>query len=220
MTTVDVGHGRLMDSIYARQRHIYDATRRYYLLGRDGLIADLSPPPGGSVLEVGCGTGRNLFAAAERYPDARFYGFDVSREMLATALKRAERHPLRRSITFAEADAARFDPATTFGVEAFDRVFISYALSMIPPWREAMARAARAVAPGGRLHIVDFGQQEQLPRPFRAALRAWLRLFHTHPRRELRQELADLAAGMRGAIEFRRHLRGYAWSLTLTRPSL
>ena len=34
-------HGGLMDAIYRRQRHIYDATRKYYLLGRDRLIADL-----------------------------------------------------------------------------------------------------------------------------------------------------------------------------------
>ena len=51
-----------MDAIYRGQRHIYDVTRRYYLLGRDGLIADLDVPAGGTVLEIGCGTGRNLIA--------------------------------------------------------------------------------------------------------------------------------------------------------------
>lgn len=220
MTAIDAGQSRLMDDIYARQRHIYDATRRYYLLGRDGLIADLKPPHGGRVLEIGCGTGRNLFEAAELYPDARFYGFDVSAKMLESALKRAERHPMRSAITFAQADAARFDPMATFGVDGFDRVFISYALSMIPAWREALARGASAVAPGGRLHIVDFGQQELLPRTFKAALRAWLRLFHTEPRRELRQELEDIAETIGGEVRFQRHRRGYAWALTLTKPSL
>ena len=39
----------------------------------------------------------------------------------------------------------------------FDRVMISYALSMIPPWRKALARALDVVAPGGSLHLVDFG---------------------------------------------------------------
>ena len=37
-----------MDGTYRWQRHIYDITRKYYLLGRDGLIADLAPPSGGS----------------------------------------------------------------------------------------------------------------------------------------------------------------------------
>jgi S-adenosylmethionine-diacylgycerolhomoserine-N-methlytransferase len=53
-----------MDAIYRGQRHIYDLTRRYYLLGRDMLIRDLAPPAGGSVLEVGCGKARNLIAVA------------------------------------------------------------------------------------------------------------------------------------------------------------
>ena len=46
----------------------YDASRRYYLLGRDRLLDQLAPPPGGSILEIGCGTGRNLIGAARRYP--------------------------------------------------------------------------------------------------------------------------------------------------------
>ena len=33
----------------------------------------------------------------------------------------------------------------------FERVFISYALSMIPPWREALARAGDVVEPDGAL---------------------------------------------------------------------
>ena len=32
----------LMDRMYRRQRHIYDATRKFYLLGRDGAIAALA----------------------------------------------------------------------------------------------------------------------------------------------------------------------------------
>jgi hypothetical protein len=34
----------VMDGIYRHQRHIYDLTRRYYLLGRNDLIAALKPP--------------------------------------------------------------------------------------------------------------------------------------------------------------------------------
>ena len=49
---------------------------------------------------------------------------------------------------------------------------ISYALSMIPPWREALAQALDVVAPGGSLQIVDFGDCAGLPRPFKAGLAA------------------------------------------------
>jgi S-adenosylmethionine-diacylgycerolhomoserine-N-methlytransferase len=56
----------LMNRTYRHQRHIYDVTRKYYLFGRDRLIARLDPPAGGRVLEIGCGTARNLIAAARR----------------------------------------------------------------------------------------------------------------------------------------------------------
>ena len=54
--------------IYRYQRYIYDASRKYYLLGRDRLLDELGPPPGAAVLEIACGTGRNLIKAAQRYP--------------------------------------------------------------------------------------------------------------------------------------------------------
>lgn len=59
-----------MDRMYRRQRHIYDASRKFYLLGRDNLIRETQPPQGGSILEIGCGTARNLIRAASVYPSA------------------------------------------------------------------------------------------------------------------------------------------------------
>ena len=61
---------RLMDRMYRRQRHIYDLSRKYYLIGRDEAIARLKPAPGDGVLEIGCGTGRNLIKAARAYRGA------------------------------------------------------------------------------------------------------------------------------------------------------
>ncbi len=192
-----------MDAIYRYQRYIYDATRKYYLLGRDRLLAELAPPPGGSVLEIACGTGRNLILAARRYPQARFYGFDISSAMLDTARGAIARNGLSGRISVAPGDAAEFCGERLFGVPAFDRVVISYALSMIPPWRTALQRAADAVAPGGRLYVVDFGEAERLPRWFKGALRAWLAKFSVEPRAALRHELEALAArsGMRLCCE-------------------
>jgi S-adenosylmethionine-diacylgycerolhomoserine-N-methlytransferase len=219
MTMLDADHGVLMDRVYRHQRHVYDLTRKCYLVGRDRMIAELEPQVGGRVLEIGCGTGRNLFAASDRYPLARFYGIDISLEMLGTALKQSQRHSGRMPIAFAHADAATFNPQATFGLPGFDRIFISYALSMIPGWRQALRQAAAALAPGGRLHIVDFGQQERLPRVFRSALGTWLGWFHVKPRPALHRECAALAAEVGGELEFRRLYGGYVWSLRLTIPA-
>ncbi|HBM88474.1 MAG: methyltransferase domain-containing protein [Parvibaculaceae bacterium] len=184
----------LMDSIYRHQRHFYDFTRKYYLLGRDRLIAELAPPEGGIVLEIGCGTGRNLIKAAKRYPHALFYGLDISAEMLMTAHTEIKRAGLEDRVKVAQADAADFDAAALFNRAAFDRVFFSYSLSMIPDWEGALARGYAVTAEGGRLVIVDFGEQKRLPRWFRRLLTWWLTLFHVAPRAELGPALEELGS--------------------------
>src|ERR1700761_2812624 len=171
----------LMDDMYRRQRHIYDLSRKFYLLGRDEAIARLRPAPGDTVLEIGCGTGRNLVKLAQAYPEARLFGLDVSREMLATAAASIARAGLTSRITLAQADATAFDTQGLFGCASFERVMISYALSMIPPWREALAQALDVLAPGGLLEIVDFGDCAGLPSPFKAGLRRWLAAFGVTP---------------------------------------
>jgi S-adenosylmethionine-diacylgycerolhomoserine-N-methlytransferase len=204
-----------MDRIYRHQRHIYDLTRKYYLLGRDQLIAELDPPRQGTVLEIGCGTGRNLLAVRRHYPEARLYGLDISEAMLLTA----KAHSRGQGIAYARADAADFDPQSLFGVVSFDRIFISYALSMIPSWQAVLASTAGLLAPGGELHVVDFGQQERLPRAFRAALRAWLAKFHVMPRAHLRMAVEDVAQQQGAAVTFAPIKGGYAWRLTLKKSS-
>jgi len=208
-----------MDAIYRVQRHIYDASRKYYLIGRDSLLDALAPPLGGSVLEIGCGTARNLILAARRYPSAHFYGVDVSSAMLETAAASVAKAGLSGRITLAHGDASRLAPEALFGLAAFDRVFVSYALSMIPPWREALGCAAGAVAPGGALHIVDFGEQSELPKAFRTGLRAWLARFSVTPRAELEAELERLARDCGAELSFTRPFRDYACRAVLTKAA-
>lgn len=205
-------HARAMDAQYALQRHIYDLTRKYYLLGRDRLIRNLAVPPGGSVLEVGVGTGRNLALAMHAYPQARLFGLDISAEMLKSAEK-----TLGSRAMLARADATSFDPQWLFGEAGFDRVYVSYSLSMIPEWEAALSQALSAVNPGGSLHIVDFGQQERLPRWFRAMLRGWLAKFHVTPRDILFDVAARAAAEIGADIQRRSLYRGYAWDVVIRR---
>ncbi len=218
MTAFALPHSAAMDRIYRRQRHFYDLTRKYYLLGRDDLIAGLDAGPGSHVLEVGCGTGRNLIVAARRFPKAQFTGLDISAEMLATAQRNIDRASLSDRIRLVRGDATDFDAAALSGGAGFDRVFLSYTVSMIPEWQRALTMAASALAPGGRLDLVDFGQQEQLPPAFRRALFAWLDKFEVTPRAWLPQVVLGIAArdGLEG--EWHPTRRGYAWMARLTRP--
>ena len=215
MTAASGYHGTLMDNVYRYQRHIYDATRRNYLLGRDRLISELAPPRGGTVLEVGCGTGRNLIALAKRYPSARFYGIDISTEMLKTARAAIARHGVYDRISLAEADALTANPRELFGRDDFDRIFFSYALSMIPDWTGALVHAASLLTPGGRLHVVDFGGCEAMPPQFKGLLYWWLRRFHVEPRRGLGSALRNLAASPE-KVSLDTLYRGYTLAGVLT----
>jgi len=206
-----------MDAIYRTQRHFYDLTRKYYLLGRDRLIRHLSPPPGGSVLEIGCGTGRNLIVAAKAWPDAHFFGIDISEAMLETARAKVAKAGLSDRITLAQGDATAFDAQALFGRPAFDRVFQSYTLSMIPDWQGAIREAAAKIALGGRLDIVDFGQQNGLPRLWRKALFAWLAKFDVSPRATLREAVEGVAAAQGLEADFLPLRLGYVWVARLSR---
>ncbi len=204
-----------MDAIYAVQRHIYDLTRKYYLLGRDRLIDQLGVPDGGYALEIGCGTARNMALAARRYPKAHFHGLDISSEMLKSAGKNLR--GVSGQCTLAQADATDFDAAALFGRAEYDRVFCSYTLSMIPGWEKALDIACTLLPPGGEVHVVDFGEQEGLPNWFASLLKAWLAKFHVEPRAELFDVAEELAALHGLEADWQPLYRDYARSVVLRR---
>ncbi len=212
--------GNKMDDIYRIQRHFYDFTRKPYLLGRDVLIGELDLPAGGRVLEIGCGTARNLLRISRRYPQALCFGVDLSAEMLLTARASIAREKRESHVRVEQADATAFDPVMLFGTGQFDRVILSYTLSMIPDWELALCRAAQLLAPGGSLHVADFGDQAGMPGWFRGLLFGWLRLFSVTPRLTLRDQLPAIAGATGCAFRFRNLYRGYVAMAELSAPAL
>lgn len=198
------GHAALMDEVYRGQRHIYDFTRKYYLFGRDTLIAGLDARPGMRVLEVACGTGRNLAKVARAWPGVRLFGLDISSEMLKSA-----RAALGAEARLGQGDACAFDPAGLLGEPAFERIVLSYSLSMIPDWQGALDHAAGQLAPGGSLHVVDFGDLQGLPGPLQTLLRGWLAKFHVEPRTALPEAAARIAAARGLSLASTRGPLGY-----------
>ncbi|MCB1681357.1 MAG: class I SAM-dependent methyltransferase [Rhodospirillales bacterium] len=201
-----------MDRMYRWTRHIYDASRKYYLLGRDVLIDRLSPEAGETVCEVGCGTARNLIRMKQKYPQARFYGLDASDEMLKTAQGNLSRSGLCCSVMLKQGFSQTFEPQSLFGLERpLDKIVFSYALSIIPPWQESINHALDLLCPGGEIHIVDFGGQEELPVFFRKFLFWWLRLFHVYHKPEILEYLKRLEHEKKGALRTEPLFRGYAY---------
>src|SRR5262249_23648082 len=97
-----------------------------------------------------------------------------------------------------------------FGVERFDRVVISYALSMIPGWTAVLESAAKLVAPKGALYVVDFSDQAGLPGWFRQGLFTWLNCFSVTPRLDLVEQLNRVALSTGSSCRFRKLYKGYA----------
>lgn len=160
------------------ESRFYDLTRKYYLLGRDRLLREMNVRRAQTVLEVGCGTGRNLVILARRHPDAFFFGLDASADMLEMADAKIDSARLR-NISLAHGLADDFYYVNTFEMtDRFDKIFFSYSISMIPAWRAAIDNALNNLRPGGELWIVDFYDQKDLPRTFRKMLQNWLRAFH------------------------------------------
>ena len=207
-----------MDRIYGWQTGLYDLTRAYYLLGRDRLIRALAPPPGARVLEIGCGTGRNLIQSMNLWPGARLFGIDISRAMLTKARSSILAAGGIEQISIAYGDATCFDPVAIFGAENFQRIYFSYTLSMIPDWIRALDHAAKMLPAGGALLVADFGDQRGLPSLFRKILRAWLSLFHVTPRDDFEPVLHALAKARGLECEFVSLYRGYSFLAALRRP--
>lgn len=183
-------HVRRMDRMYRYTRHIYDATRRYYLFGRDRLLRTMVIRPGDRVLEMGCGTARNLIKLNQMHPWVLLHGLDASESMLVTAHQKLKRNGCDEAIILRHSLAEDLDHLGTFGAEKpFDVIFFSYSLSMMPTWPRALEAALANLSPEGRIYIVDFWDQAGMPRLFASLLTRWLALFHVHHRPELLEHL-------------------------------
>lgn len=150
---------------YQFHSKIYDSTRWSFLFGRDALIekvARLASPK--TVLEVGCGTGKNLLSLAAAFPNASLTGLDLSAEMIDVARKNLAAHSSRVSFLTI--------PYTKLGGN-FDLIVLSYALTMINPgWDSVIETAATDLSPNGLVAVVDF-HNSALP-----AFKRWMGVNH------------------------------------------
>lgn len=139
---------------YARWAPIYDrtfgvATR----VGRRRATALLSKL-GGSVLEVGVGTG----LALRHYGlGVEVTGIDYSAEMLEKARSRVAAEGLRNVAALCRMDARELD----FPDESFDHVAAMHVISVVPEPERVMAEIARVVRPGGSVVIVNHFAREK-----------------------------------------------------------
>jgi demethylmenaquinone methyltransferase/2-methoxy-6-polyprenyl-1,4-benzoquinol methylase len=117
----------------------------------------LALSPGQCVLEVGCGTGRNLAVLrAGVGPEGEVIGVDATPGMLAEAGKLIERRGWA-NVALVQADAA-----TLTLDRQVDAVYFSLSYSAMPDRDAALERAWRALRPGGTLAIMDAGLSDNV----------------------------------------------------------
>lgn len=111
------------------------------------LIAEAAGLTPGTALDLGCGEGADAIWLARH--GWTVTGVDVS----AVALERASAHAieagLQDRITWLQQDFASWHPE-----DGFELVSSQFLHSPLLPWRDSLASAAAAVAPGGALLVV------------------------------------------------------------------
>jgi len=157
-----------LERYYRLHARIYDVTRWSFLFGRTQLIKEIARhihPR--RVLEIGCGTGKNLEALSKEFPDARLTGVDLSRDMLERAERRLS--GCGKKTVFIH----RMYSQPLHLKPSFDLILFSYTLSMINPgyWK-AIRNARQDLVPGGMIAVVDFCDSGFAP------FKSWMKINH------------------------------------------
>lgn len=147
------------DAFEARHHLFETLTRR--------LCELISPYSPARVLDVGCGTGISTLALQKilSYSPV-IYAIDISESMLVQARERCRGIP---GIYFVRGDAERL---SDYFNEAFDGVFYTASIFLLPNFRESIDQARRLVVPGGVLAIsfyeglFDGGDRDAIAKEF------------------------------------------------------
>ena len=118
-----------------------------WLPAADGVDAALRA--GGRALDVGCGYGVSTLVIAEAYPAASVTGVDADDASVAHARKSAARRGPGAGVTFEVADATALPGA------GWDLVLFTDSLHDMGDPVGALAEAARVLAPGGTVLIIE-----------------------------------------------------------------
>lgn len=144
----------MQERVRARYDYIakwHDAAGFLVTPHRREAVRALHAQQGDYILDLACGTGINFRAVLKRLgTDGRLLGIDYSTGMLEQARRRVMQAHWGNAILFLS-DAARLP----FADNSFDRVICSYALRVIPPYRQALDEVVRILKSNGVFVVLD-----------------------------------------------------------------
>ena len=190
-------HRQTVTSYYQIQSSIYDASRWTSFYGRNRVVDFLRIQPGESVLEIGCGTGKNFDLIQQcLHSTGELTGVDCSAPMLRKASERVRTNGWKNVLLIDHEYGAE-----SIRPDGFDVVLLSYSLSLIPHWEMALACAQRELRPGGRIGVVDFCKPAESSKLFSD----WLAVNQVRTDQPYEQRLLE-------TFQKRTHLRYNAWA--------
>jgi len=158
-------------------------------------VAALALQPGDTVIDLGCGTGRNLaLLRAAVGARGRVIGVDLTEAMVEQARQRADAAGWQ-NVELIVADAASY--AFPDGVNA---VLSTFAVTLARTYDDILRRGAQALAAGGRLAVLDLKLPERWP-TWLVRFAAWLNrhygvtleLSERHPWESVRRYTEELS---------------------------
>lgn len=120
---------------------------KYYDRAVARMLELMRVPPGGTVVDAGCGPGVHAVRAARL--GHRVEALDLSHTMLGEAERRVEAAGLAGKVTFRQADLTRLDLPDASVEHAFSWGVVIH----IPDAEAALSHLARVIKPGGRLGL-------------------------------------------------------------------
>ena len=146
------GKRRYVRRLFATIADRYDFITRFLSYGQDRrwkrrLIQLANLQPADRVLDLACGTGDIVFAAAPHVQSA--VGLDLTHRMLQLAKDRAESR-----VHFVTGDML----ALPFPDRSFTVVTIGYGLRNVPDLQQSLREIQRVLAPNGRVLSLDFNK--------------------------------------------------------------
>jgi ubiquinone/menaquinone biosynthesis C-methylase UbiE len=153
--------------LYRRFAPVYDAVSVPFSLWRwRKWQRRVLPHARGRVLEVGCGTGALLERLLAR---GEVVGLDLSREMLARAVRRQRSRGLPAPLVCGDAQHLPFRDG------AFESVVSTFVINAVPNLQDALREMLRVLRVGGSLAFICVGESERGGRATRWAAAVWRR---------------------------------------------